>query len=207
MRKLYLCILLALPLLSISQTDEINVSAAMEPSSLGLTITRTGGVSWTFTTVSQYLDGYPPSQNRIDYEVSATTNFSIQVSVTQMTSATGETIDMGNLTLRPGIISTAYSERGFKWDWEDGQLSSSSTAGTYSWGDVFFGNYFLTPFTLITPGIDGNAGDAQSNQYSLRIGFGRANQTQHNNLPPLLDQNIIPGTYTGQLTLTAIAEF
>ena len=189
MKVKVLFLTLLLPVLMNAQTDEINISAAFT-TSLSLRITGNANVEWVVATIDDYKEGFWP----VPFEVSASVNYSVEVSMNDLTDGAGNTLDIENVGFRIEGNGTAMHDRlgtSHVWTKGTGNLSGVYVAST-------------TPQTLLTPGPDGNAGGYDQNQFKLRIGLASENIRNQSGLPSLLDQNITPGTYTSVVTLTAI---
>ena len=204
MNKLLYFFLLAFPCITFAQTDEINISASFAES-IELRFTTSGSVNWTFSTIAHYKNGFWPAERILDFEVSASVNFLVQCQITPMVNGEGEALDMGNISIRPGVASDRLSQRGTRWDWAAGDVTAYTNGGGVARGDLFFGDKFATPRTILVPGPEGNAGGYDINKFKFLIGIGRYEQTKLNGMPRMLDQNISPGTYTGTVILTALA--
>ena len=204
MKKLLFCLFLAVPCINFAQTDEINISASFAES-IELRFTTSGDVSWTFSTISHYKNGFLPKKRIVDYEVSASVNFLVQCQITPMTNGNGDELNLGNISLRPGISNDYVGDRGSRWEWAEGDRGTFTNDSNISRGDIFYGDQLATPRTPVVPGPNGNAGGFEKNRYKLLIGMGAFSQTQHNGMSTMLDQNISPGVYTGTIVLTALA--
>ena len=193
MKVRILCMTLLLPVLMNAQTDEINISAAFT-TSLSLRITGNANVEWVVATIDDYKEGFWPAERKVPFEVSASVNYSVEVSMNDLSDGAGNTLDIENVGFRIEGNGTDMHDRlgtSHVWTKGTGNLSGVYVAST-------------TPQTLLTPGPDGNAGGYDQNQFKLRIGLASENIRNQSGLPSLLDQNITPGTYTSVVTLTAI---
>ncbi|MEM9934879.1 MAG: hypothetical protein AAF824_14735 [Bacteroidota bacterium] len=206
MRNFLYFLLLAFPSGLFAQADDINISAAFTES-IELRITTGGDISWSFTTINDYKNGFLAHKRMVEYEVASSVNFSVQCQITAMTNANGDELNLGNISLRPGVKDEYLGDRGSRWEWSEGDESAYTTNHKgVTRGDIFFGDKLTSPRTLVVPGPTGNAGDFSQNQYVFMIGMGAKGHIVDNGLPPMLDQNISPGTYTGTIILTAIPE-
>ncbi|MEM7512370.1 MAG: hypothetical protein AAF388_15655 [Bacteroidota bacterium] len=204
-KKLLYVFFLAIPCITFAQTDEINISASFAES-IELRFTTSGDVSWTFSTINHYKNGFLPKLRIVDYEVSASVSFLVQCQITPMTNGNGDELSLGNISLRPGISNDYVADRGSRWEWAGGDRSSFTNDSGISRGDIFFGDKLASPRTIVVPGPSGNAGGFEKNRYKLLIGMGAFSQTKLNSMPTMLDQNISPGVYTGTILLTALAD-
>ena len=196
----FFCILL--PFSAQAQSDEINISAAFS-SSIDLRIASGANINFVFSTLNDYQTG---KTGKSSFEVASSVSFSIAISMTPFTNENGDEIDLKNLLFRVGVPDSRMGEEHNRWDF------AQANTGT-GWALVRGGGEYLSalhyattePRTILLPGPTGNAGSYEDNTYLLKFHFGDYNRGLVN-LPPLLDQNIAPGTYTCTVTLEAIPE-
>ncbi|MEL6194192.1 MAG: hypothetical protein AAFR66_19180 [Bacteroidota bacterium] len=192
-----LCLALLLPVFVQSQTDEINISAAFT-TSLSLRITGDPNVEWVLTTIDQYKNGFNPAARKVGFEVSSSVSYRVEIGMTEMTSASGDILDIGNIAFRADVNTAEMrAKHGSSFIWASGNRDDYSSAYPAS----------TTPIPIILPGPDGNAGGYDQNQFRIRIGLGGPVVRNLNDMPTLLDQNIPPGVYAAVVTLEAIPEF
>ncbi|MEM7512462.1 MAG: hypothetical protein AAF388_16125 [Bacteroidota bacterium] len=197
MKVRLLCLALLLPVFVQSQTDEINISAAFT-TSISLRITGDKNVEWVFSTIDHYTKGFNPVKRRVAFEVSASVNYRVELSMTEMTNAAGDVLDIRNIGFRADANgSDMVAKHGSTFVWATG--SNPEYSGLFKSS--------TTPFPIILPGPDGNAGNYEDNQFRIRIGLGSSNVRNLTDMATLLDQNITPGTYTAVVTLEALPEF
>ncbi len=202
MNKLYVFLLLAFPCISFAQSDEINISASFAQS-ITLRITDGANVEWTFTTINHFKNGFAPYSRHVKFEVASSVDFSIQFELTDMTSAAGDLLDLGNFSIRPALEQEDKDMLGTSIAFGDGYSNAYNDDPRYLVrGDVFRGDGGVQ--TLFNAGPEGNAGGFEDNPLMVIIGLGYHGQTKAWGMQNMLDQNITPGTYTGTMTLTAI---
>ncbi|MEM9936685.1 MAG: hypothetical protein AAF824_23860 [Bacteroidota bacterium] len=192
------------PAILLGQSDQILLSASFSES-IDLRVTNGANISWIFTSIEHYKNGFQPLGSQVSYEVSSTVNFSIQLQFTPLTSASGDVIDSRNLVIRPAIASAKVNERGDIWQWTEGDWDGNSIGNGVARGDNFLGSTLISPTTILVSGPNGNAGSYNQNQHKLLVGIGTPGIYSHTAIGSLLDQNIKPGIYTGTITLTALA--
>ena len=202
----FVCTMFYLSMLH-AQVNEgtIEVNASFE-SYIELRFVDNPVVTWEFSSIQHYDEAYYPLHREIDFQVSSSTSFLVQISATDMASPAGDILDYGNLGWRMGARPAHASEMGNRWHFTKGDDNRTE----FMSGSQAFSGLFLarkTPFTIITPGPDGNAGDFAANEFFLRIGLGAKNIRNLSKLPILLRQAVKPGVYSGSLTLYAIASY
>ncbi|MEO0896628.1 MAG: hypothetical protein AAFY71_09535 [Bacteroidota bacterium] len=180
-------------------SDEININAQFNQF-IDLRVLDSE-VFWEVKTIQDYKDGFWPVKRPIPFQVAASTNFRIEYYNTPMTDGQGHELILENLAYRlepaNNTVKDEYNKR-YQWAPSDGGGVNATLSGIYIAS--------LTPKTILQAGPDGNAGDYEENYWKIRIGMASPNIRQITGLPRLLDQNIYPGTYVTNLTLTAIAE-
>ena len=193
-----------------AQSDEINISAAFR-SFIDLRVTDGANVDVTISTLDQYKQGVLMGYS--SYEVSSSNRFSVNIGFTPISNAEGDELDLKNLTYQLSCRGTTLSGNvspvgGTKWDF--GSPNTSFTTSAIGSGTLSSGLYVATssPYPIILPGPDGNAGSYDANSFNLpwRLGWGGFLNYEGIKMPSLLDQNIAPGTYTCTVTLEAIPE-
>ncbi|MDX2249564.1 MAG: hypothetical protein SF052_22460 [Bacteroidia bacterium] len=180
-----------LPAFALSQTDDINVSAAFS-SSIDLTVTSGANISFVVATLGEYTGGVSSPYNYIsDFSVNSSVSFKVDLASTNFTDAAGNTLDAGNFGFR--ILDNGTYAVGVN-HLLLGDVNSPSAVAV------------LGPTTeVVTASGSGNAGPSSANAFRLQFELGTPAVRAISGLPTLLDQNIIPGTYTGVVTLTASA--
>ncbi|MEL6192605.1 MAG: hypothetical protein AAFR66_11170 [Bacteroidota bacterium] len=197
-----LFLLLWIPVSVFAQSDEINISASFAQS-IELRLTEGANVQWTFTTINHYKDGFVPYSRHVKFEVASSVNFSVQFEMSDMTSAAGDLLDLGNFSIRPALEQEDKAILGSRVTFGDGYTNAFEDKTPHLIrGDVFRGDGGSQ--TLFNAGPDGNAGAFEDNPLMLIIGLGCYSQTKKWGMERLIDQNITPGTYTGTMTLTAL---
>ncbi|MEZ4773672.1 MAG: hypothetical protein R3D00_10865 [Bacteroidia bacterium] len=174
-----------------TQTDDIQISAAFS-SSIDLTVTSGANINFVVATLGEYTGGVSSPYNYIsDFVVNSSVNFKVDLSSTNFTDAAGNTLNAGNFGYR--IIDNGTYTVGVN-HLLLGDVNSPSAVA------------MLGPNTeIVTATGSGNAGPASANAFRLQFELGTPAVRAISALPALLDQNIIPGTYTGVVTLTASA--
>ncbi|MEZ4828645.1 MAG: hypothetical protein R3C61_20525 [Bacteroidia bacterium] len=179
------------PGIILSQTDDIQVSAAFS-SSIDLTVTSGANINFVVATLGEYTGGVSSPYNYIsDFEVNSSVDFKVDISSTNFTDAAGNILNVGNFGYR-------ISDNG----------TYAVGANHLLLGDVNSPSAIavLGPNTeIITATGSGNAGPASANAFRLQFELGTPAVRALSGLPELLNQNIVPGTYTGVVTLTASA--
>ncbi|MEM8897865.1 MAG: hypothetical protein AAGC85_07160, partial [Bacteroidota bacterium] len=96
------------------------------------------------------------------------------------------------------------SEKGTKWDF--GTPQQDIRAGGTTNGRLHSAGFYAeqAEVKILESGPEGNAGSYEENQFKIWWRLGYTTHTSKIGLPPLLDQNIAPGTYTTTMTLTAM---
>lgn len=197
--------LLALASSTFAQSDEINISASFEQS-IELRVIGNASINFTFSTIEDYTKGKFTSNTGSGFEVSSSTNFSVQISSTPMVNPNGDELDIENLSFDLAVDEDLYPEKGVRWD------IPTSDYERFDWtyhaaAQVYRKAFFVasqTPKTIVVPGPSGNAGGFEKNRFYLIFWLGFYLHLDMMGKPRLLDQNIQPGTYTCTMTLTAI---
>ncbi|MEM8896974.1 MAG: hypothetical protein AAGC85_02675 [Bacteroidota bacterium] len=201
MKRLLILFLSLAPVLTFSQTDEINISAAFT-TSISLKIDGSPNVEWTVTSIDQYKNGFMPNQRLVPFSVSASVNWRVEISNTDFVSPEGNSIDLRNVgyrvTPRNNDVKAEYNSR-FIWGTKDGEGHNAGLSGLYIASDI--------AKTIIEPGPAGNAGNYDQNAFILRIGLASYNIRDVTGFATLLDQNIAPGTYSATVRLEALPVF
>lgn len=197
MHRFLLFLSLWLPLLSFSQADgNIQITANFE-TVLSLRLEETN-ILWEFKSLSQYEDGYWPVERIVPFRVSSSHNWGLQVEFSKFkNTASEDTINLRNFTVRVHCQDKNDWKRRVDFPSAPRENANSVLSGIYVGGSG--------PMTVLIPGPEGNAGDFDNNYFKFRIGLGR--WTDYTGMPPILDQRIAPGTYTGTLTVTAYSDF
>lgn len=191
------------PFFTQAQSGEVNLSASFVQS-IELRVTGTTAVTWQFTSINHFKEGFSPDLNIIEFEVASTSNFYVQVQITPMVNAEGDVIDRGNLSIRPAVRKERMSQKNLRWRWVRGFMAGTNVNSSYEKGDVFFGDGFSSPVTLIEPGPAGNAGGFSDNQFQIMVGMGYFTHTQSRGKKRLLEQRHKAGSYSSNIILTAI---
>ena len=197
--------LLCIPFcMTYAQSDEINISAAFS-SSIDLRIASGANINFTFTSLDDYQNG---KSGTSIFEVASSVSFSVAISMTAFTNSDGEELELKNLSYRIGALPGDVNEEGVRWIFSEANTSSPKYINSN--GASLSGVHFATtsPHTVLAPGPVGNAGSYEDNKFFLNFHLGVAGHQviPEIDLPPLLDQNIAPGTYTCTVTLEAIPE-
>ena len=171
--------------------DDIQINAAFS-SSIDLTVTDGTNINFTIATMGEYTGGVAsPYDYYADFEVNASQDFQVALSSTAFTDGNGNTLDAGNFGYR--LIDNGTYESGTHHLLLGGSGSPSALA------------ILGPPQVIITATGDGNAGPASANAYRIHFELGTPETRALSGLPTLLDQGIVPGIYTGVVTLTASA--
>ena len=188
-----------------AQSDEINISASFAQS-IELRVIGNASINFTFSTIEDYTKGKFTSNTGSGFEVSSSTNFSVQISSTPMVNPNGDELDIENLSFDLAVDEDLYPEKGVRWDIPTSDYERFDW--TYHAGAQVYRKAFFvaseTPKTIVLPGPSGNAGGFEKNRFYLIFWLGFYLHLDMMDKPRLLDQNITPGTYTCTMTLTAI---
>ena len=199
-------LLLRIPIVFGQVTEGSIAVEASFKSYIELRIVSNPSVSWTFKSIRDYQGGFYTGLREIEFEVSSSTNFNVQASMTDLSSPLGGVLDKRYIYYRIGTRNAHKGEKNRRWkfatDWEL-HIEVSDGGGIFSGAHIGTGS----PKTLLFPGPEGNAGDFEANQFVLRMGIGAEGNMKQLGLPSLLELNIKPGTYSGSLTLYAMAEY
>ncbi len=185
------------PLLAVSQTDEIAITASFK-SVIDLRIVGPANVYFEFNTVEDYVHGLDEFHNNyVQFEVGSTTNFELEFDHSDFVDEVGNILDSRYFYFRLQYLSgVEYVGERFFYGLGDGLPT----------GDPSLSNVFVLenlPKLLIEPGPEGNRGYYDSNYYEMQFGCGTYPVRALSGLLNLIDANISPGTYTSTLTLTA----
>lgn len=187
-----------------AQTDEINISAAFT-NFIDLRVVGGASIQFNFTTISHYQNGIVNNQGST-IEIASSTNFDVIASFTPFVNADGDEIDQRNLTYLIHVDPARASEKGSKWDF--GTPQQNIRVGGTTNGRLHSAGFYAeqADVKILEAGPEGNAGSYEENQFGIWWRLGYRAHTSKIGLPPLLDQNIAPGTYTTTMTLTAMPQ-
>ncbi|RMG59019.1 MAG: hypothetical protein D6722_22860 [Bacteroidetes bacterium] len=182
------------PLMLVAQTsddDDIQVTASFA-SSLDLTITSGSQVNFVVATTGEYTGGVASPYNYFsDFTVTASTSFKVILSATDFNDGEGNTLPAENFGYR--LYDNGTHVAGVDHLLLGGVVSPSALA-------------ILGQDTeIITPMGNGNAGTAAANTFRIHFELGTPATRALSGLPSLLEQGIAPATYSGVVTLTAMA--
>lgn len=185
-----------------AQSDEINISAAFT-NFIDLRVVGGASIQFNFTTISHYQNGIVNNSGST-IEIASSTNFDVIASFTPFVNADGDEIDQRNLTYLIHVDPARASEKGSKWDFGTPQ-QNIRVAGTTN-GRLHSAGFYAeqADVKILEAGPEGNAGSYEENQFGIWWRLGYVSHTSNIGLPPLLDQNIAPGTYTTTMTLMAM---
>jgi hypothetical protein len=190
-----LCLLLALlPACLAAQTsdsDDIQVTAVFK-NAIDLTITAGANVNFLVASQGDYLGGVSSPYNYFsDFEVSSSTNFQVSLSSTNFSDGEGRVLDARNFGYR--LLDNGSHLAGVN-HLLLGQASSPSPLAALGSNQV-----------IVAATGAGNAGRAETNRFRIHFELGTADVRALSSLPTLLEQQIVPSTYTAVVTLTASA--
>ena len=180
-------------LLSGQATDDDNLLVSANfAASLDLTITSGSQVNFVVATTGEYTGGVASPYNYFsDFTVTASTSFQVTLSATDFTDGGGNTLDAANFGYR--VYDNGTHVAGVD-HLLLGQANSPSPLAILG-----------EDTEIISPTGAGNAGTAAANTFRLHFELGTPATRALSGLPTLLEQGIAPATYSGVVTLTAMA--
>jgi hypothetical protein len=174
-----------------TDSDDINVTAVFK-TSIDLNVVSGANISFLVESLDDYTNGLSdPTAYTSTFEVSASVNFKVDLSSTNFTDGSGNTLNAQNFGYT--IADAGTYQVGTNHLLDGGTTSPSALA-------LLGANN-----TIVEATGSGNAGPATANRFNLNFELGTAGVRALSGLPILLSQNIAPSTYTSVVTLTASA--
>ncbi|GAB4420848.1 MAG: hypothetical protein OHK0039_34970 [Bacteroidia bacterium] len=189
---LALCLLSLWTVAQVDASDDVQVTAHFS-SSLDLRIVSGATVNFVVATMGEYSGGVASPYNYFsDFTVTASVNYRVAISSTDFSNGAGETLAAGNFGYR--LFDNGTHSAGVNYLLL-GAATSPSPMGILG-----------TTRDIITPLPAGNAGPPTANAFRIHFELGTPAARALSGLPTLLEQSIVPGQYTGTVTLTVSAE-
>ncbi|MEM6766969.1 MAG: hypothetical protein AAF824_04725 [Bacteroidota bacterium] len=175
------------------QADEIKISALFR-GFLEIQVLSGGNQHFLINTIHGYKYGVmnpiPGTEQQARFEVSSSVNYIVYLEAPwAMNTLGGHLIDMRNLGYK--ITSVGTHQVGTNLVLANATLNPSTA-------QVLGGDHIL-----ISPGIKGNAGSVESNRFILDFDIGTPEIRVLSGMPPLIEQFVVPGTYSATVLLLA----
>ncbi|MDX2286536.1 MAG: hypothetical protein NW241_20385 [Bacteroidia bacterium] len=176
----------------IPASDDVRIAAHFA-AAIDLQVTDGESIHFGVASMSEYLDGKSsPYLYWSEFTVAASTPFTVVLSAADLTDGLGDTLDMRNIGFR--LFDYGSHQAGV-----DHLLAGAAASPT--------GLLLLGPsVALIAPTGIGNTGTAAENRFRMHFELATPELRALSGLPTLLLQYIAPGTYYGQVLLTATAQ-